>query len=70
MERRIPTAAKLTMSEEPPSLTKGSVMPVIGSWLTTTPMFTKACSVSQDVMPVASRPPNESGALRATRMPW
>ena len=30
MDSRIPTAAKLTTSDEPPELTNGSVMPVIG----------------------------------------
>ena len=70
IERRIPTAAKLTTSDEPPALTNGRVMPVMGSRLTTTPMLTKACTSSQAVMPVASRPPNVSGAPRAMRMPW
>ena len=70
MERRIPTAAKLTTSDEPPALTKGSVMPVMGSRLTTTAMLMKACTSNQPVMPVASRPPKVSGALRAMRRPW
>ena len=69
IDRRIPTAAKLTSSDEPPALTNGSVMPVIGSSTTTTPMLMKAWSVSQAVMPTASRAPNVSGAARAMRMP-
>ena len=70
MDSRIPTAAKLTTSDEPPALTNGSVMPVMGSRLTTTPMLMKAWTSSQAVIPVASRPPNVSGALSATRRPW
>lgn len=58
------------MSEDPPALTNGSVIPVIGRSATTTPMFTNACTVSQAVIPVASRPPNVSGAESATRIPW
>lgn len=57
------------MSDEPPALTKGRVMPVTGMRLTTTAMLMKAWAVSQTVMPAASRPPNVSGALRAMRMP-
>jgi hypothetical protein len=69
IERRIPTAAKLTMSDEPPSLTNGSVMPVMGSRLTTTAMLMKAWKTSQAVMPMAIRPPKVSGAPRAILMP-
>ena len=57
MERRIPTAAKLTTSDVPPELTNGSVMPVIGSRLTTTPMLMNAWIVSAAVRPRASRAP-------------
>jgi hypothetical protein len=57
------------MSDEPPALTKGSVIPVMGMSETTTPMFTNACSASQAVIPVASRPPKVSGADSATLMP-
>lgn len=45
-------------------------MPVMGTRFTTTAMFTKACTMSQAVMPVASRPPKVSGAPRAVLMPW
>ena len=55
IERRIPIAAKLMMSEEPPALRNGSVIPVIGRSATTTPMLKKACRHSQAVMPAASR---------------
>jgi len=60
---------KLTTSDEPPALTNGRVMPVIGSRTTTTPMLMKACSTSQAVMPAASRAPKVSGAESATRTP-
>lgn len=65
----MPTAARLTMSDEPPALTNGRVMPVTGRSDTTTPMFTKACTVTKTVMPAASSPPNVSGAPSATRSP-
>ena len=69
MERRIPTATKLTSNDEPPALRKGSVMPVMGRSTTTTPMLMKACSTSQAVMPVASSAAKVSGAASAMRMP-
>jgi len=69
IERRIPIAAKLMMSDEPPALMNGSVMPVIGSRATTTPMLMNACRQSHAVIPMASSAPNVSGAASATRMP-
>lgn len=69
MDRRIPTAAKLTTSDDPPEETNGSVMPVMGSSETTTPMLMSAWSVSHAVMPIASSAPNVSGAPSATRTP-
>ena len=65
----MPTAARLMVSEEPPALMKGSVMPVIGTSATTTPMLIRAWKVIQAVTPAASRPPNVSGACMATLMP-
>ena len=38
------------MSDEPPSLTNGSVMPVMGIRLTTTAMLMKAWKASQAVI--------------------
>ena len=35
-------AARLTVNDEPPAETKGSVMPVTGTTATTTPMFISA----------------------------
>ncbi len=69
IESRIPTAAKLMMSDEPPALMNGRVMPVIGTSVTTTPMLMNAWMHSQAVMPAASSAPNVSGAASATRIP-
>lgn len=57
------------MSDEPPSLMKGSVMPVTGTSATTTAMLMKACRHSHPVMPAASSAPNVSGARSAVRTP-
>ena len=40
----MPAATRLTMSDEPPAETNGNVIPVTGSSVTTTPMFTNACT--------------------------
>ena len=69
MDRRIPTAAKLIVSEEPPALMKGKVIPVIGRSATTTPILMNAWTHSPVVMPAASRAPKVSGAERAIRKP-
>lgn len=66
----MPTAAKLMMSDDPPALTKGRVIPVTGKRATTTPMLTKAWMHSQAVMPAARSAPKVSGAAIATRVPW
>ena len=50
------------MSDEPPALMNGSVMPVIGTRVTTTPMLMNAWRHSQPVIPAASSAPNVSGA--------
>lgn len=70
MESRIPTAARLIVSEEPPALMNGRVMPVIGKSATTTPMLMNAWMHSQPVIPAASSAPKVSGADSETRMPW
>lgn len=57
------------MSDEPPALMNGRVIPVTGTSATTTPMLMNAWMHSQAVMPAARRPPNVSGADRATRIP-
>ena len=69
IESRIPTAAKLMMSEDPPALMNGSVIPVIGSSATTTPMLMNAWRQSHAVIPAARSAPNVSGAPSATRTP-
>ena len=58
----MPTATRLTMSDEPPAETKGSVIPVTGSSATTTPMLMNAWTHSQAVIPAASSAPNVFGA--------
>ena len=69
IESRIPIAAKLMMRDEPPALMNGSVMPVIGMSVTTTPILMNAWMHSHAVIPAASNAPNVSGAPSATRMP-
>ena len=69
IESRIPIAAKLMMSDEPPALMNGSVMPVIGTSVTTTPMLMNAWMHSHAVIPAARSAPNVSGAPSATRIP-
>ena len=66
----MPTAAKLMMSDEPPALMKGSVIPVTGMSETTTAMLMNAWRLIQAVIPAASRPPNVSGAASAVFTPW
>lgn len=69
MESRIPTAAKLTTSDEPPAETNGSVIPVTGITASTTPMLMSAWKAIQAVIPAASSPPKVSGACSAVLMP-
>ncbi len=65
----MPTAAKLMSSDEPPSETNGSVIPVTGTIARTTAMLMSAWRQIQVVIPAARRPPNVSGARSAVRMP-
>ena len=60
---------KLTTSDEPPALTKGSVIPVTGMSETTTPMLMKAWMQIHVVIPAAMSAPNVSGAASATFIP-
>lgn len=69
IDSRIPAAAKLMMSDEPPALMNGSVIPVTGSSATTTAMLMNAWSTSQAVIPAATSAPNVSGAPSAVRIP-
>ena len=65
----MPTAARLMVSDEPPALMNGRVMPVTGMRATTTPMLMNAWMQSQAVIPAASSAPNVSGAANDTRIP-
>ena len=65
----MPTAARPTQSDEPPYEMKGSVIPVSGTRLATTAMFTQAWNASQTVIPVARSAPLASGARSAMRTP-
>jgi hypothetical protein len=58
-----------TQSELPPYEMNGSVIPVIGTRLATTAMFTHAWKQSHIVMPVASNAPVEFSARSAMRTP-
>ena len=57
------------VSDDPPALMNGSVMPVTGMSVTTTPMLMNAWMHSQAVIPAARSAPNVSGADSAVRMP-
>lgn len=65
----MPTAKRPTQSDDPPYEMNGSVMPVIGTRLATTAMFSQAWKASHAVMPIASSAPSASGARRAMRVP-
>ena len=58
-----------TQSDEPPYEMNGSVMPVIGTRLATTPMLTHAWKTIQTVIPLAMSAPVGSGARSAIRTP-
>ena len=63
MERRIPTAARLTTSDDPPSLTNGQRHAREGQQVRRRrAMLMNAWNASHAVMPSASRAPNVSGA--------
>ena len=57
----MPTAARLMVSDEPPALMNGSVMPVTGMSATTTPMLMNAWMQSQAVMPGREQRPERVG---------
>ena len=65
----MPTAAKLTTSDDPPAETNGSGMPVTGMSPTTTAMLMNAWMQIQPVIPAARRAPKVSGAPSDVRMP-
>ena len=57
------------MSDEPPALRNGSVIPVTGTSETTTAMLMNAWRQSHAVIPAARSAPNVSGARNAVRIP-
>jgi len=57
------------MSDEPPALMNGRVIPVTGTSATTTPMLMNAWRQIQAVMPSARSAPKVSGARSAVRIP-
>ena len=63
----MPTAKRPTHSDDPPYEMNGSVMPVIGTRLATTAMFSHAWNESHTVIPIASSAPSASGAPTATQ---
>ncbi len=62
-------ASRLMTSDEPPELTKGSGIPLVGINPSTTLIFTNACTATIVVSPSARYDPNGSGARSDTRMP-
>jgi hypothetical protein len=67
IDSRMPTAARLMVSAEPPALMNGSGIPVTGRSDVTTAMLMHACATIHVVMPHARRPLNVSGAVIAIR---
>ena len=61
--------SKFMSSDEPPALTNGSGMPLVGIRPRTTLMLTNACTAIIVVNPSARNAPNRSGACRTTRRP-
>ena len=64
-----PTASRFINIDEPPLLTSGSGMPLVGIKPSTTLIFTNACSTSIIVIPSARNEPKLSGARMAVRSP-
>lgn len=67
IDSRMPTAARLMVSADPPALMKGRGMPVTGISAVTTMMLMNAWPTSHVVMPHATRPEKVSGAVMAIR---
>ncbi len=65
----MPTAKRPTQSDDPPYEMNGSVIPVIGTRLATTAMFSHAWNAIHTVIPIASSAPSASGARSAMRVP-
>ena len=69
MFNKIPMPSRLISSDEPPALTSGSGMPLVGIIPSTTLMFTSACTPIIVVMPRATKAPKASWACDAIRRP-
>lgn len=67
IDSKMPIAARLMVSAEPPALMNGRGMPVTGMSAVTTMMLMNAWTTSQVVIPPATRPENVSGAVIAMR---
>ena len=65
----MPIPTRLISSDDPPALTNGSGMPLVGIRPSTTLMFTNACTAIIVVRPSARNAPNASGARSAMRSP-
>ena len=61
--------SRLMSSDEPPALTNGSGMPLVGSRPSTTLMLKNACTAIIVVRPSARNAPKRSGARIAVRRP-
>jgi hypothetical protein len=59
----------LMSSDDPPALTNGSGMPLVGSRPSTTLMLSEAWKTIIVVSPIARKAPNRSGARSAVRSP-
>ena len=60
--------SRLMTNDDPPELTNGSGMPLVGINPSTTLMFTSACAATIVVKPIARNAPKRSGACIATRL--
>ena len=69
MLRRTPTPTSITTRLEPPYDTKGSGIPVSGAMPTQAAMLIAACPQTSAVIPAASRLPNGSLHVIASRRP-
>src|SRR6187402_2023902 len=67
--RSTPTQSRLTSSDDPPLLSSGSGMPLVGSSPSTTLMLTNAWATIIVVIPTAVSDPKRSSALAAITSP-
>src|SRR4029079_7959286 len=67
--RRIAMPSRLMSSDEPPALTKGSGMPLVGARPVTTLILRSAWNAIMAVSPTDTSAPKRSGARLAVRSP-